>query len=813
VRAIRTGYLRTQDGQDTPRDPELRLFISALAIRLAVLTVIVTFAGVEGLFLPDTKAYLGLAHSLLEGRGFVHEGVAFSYRTIGYPLFLAALLPWMKSLVLIAIVQVCIASTLPQLVQAVGRKLGLSTRVRHTAAWMTVFEPHTVYYSALIMTEWIFPVLTLLALLTALRAVRTRRLRHAAIAGVWFGIGLLVKPLWMAVPVLVFLGAAVGRVFNVWRPSWRACAVWAVVVGVIVSPWLVRNYLTFGTWNLSSQGPSAAVFYLGSSIVSVAERVSYQEAEERLRRMFEERTGLSRYEDGHDRSLVYTAFAKELIQTYPGAFARVIVGSTISFWTSHNYAYIPHYYHLTPPIDKSVLPPTHYLVQGRYGDFVSGFVKIFGQPFYFLGAVGRGIWLVIGLFMLYGLFATLKRSPKEPGHWIVLALFLALTATVWVNGLGVEGRLRLPVMPLQWLYAAAGIAALVRARRRREPGQLPALLIMTQRVDEDDRNLAVHLRWIRMFVSMGIRVTVIAQSVGRHGLPEQVKVFSLGKEAGASKGSQLLRLVRLAWPALKKADRALVLMSPIYVLLLAPLAVLRDCPLYLWYTHKHVSRTLRAAVSCVRLVFSASPESFRLKTPKVRFLGHAIDTDFFVPAGLPRDPLDLVTVGRLSRAKRIEHMIEAVKLLRRDGRDYRLTVIGEPIMEEDHASIAKLKHRVEQEGLDGWVMFLGGRSPEDVRRAYQRAGACLNASQTGSLDKALLEAMACGCPVVTTNEAFRLIAPEGFVGADSAEAMARALDRVLAHPLDAATLRERVTAGHDMQKTLGKMLELMQRHP
>jgi glycosyltransferase involved in cell wall biosynthesis len=42
----------------------------------------------------------------------------------------------------------------------------------------------------------------------------------------------------------------------------------------------------------------------------------------------------------------------------------------------------------------------------------------------------------------------------------------------------------------------------------------------------------------------------------------------------------------------------------------------------------------------------------------------------------------------------------------------------------------------------------------EIARAYQGAHLMLNVSGTGSLDKAVLEAMACGLPVITANEAY-----------------------------------------------------------
>ncbi len=807
VMLVRGSYEAAHIKEANPRDPVLKLYAVAFLARLAVLGLILWFVGQDGLSLPDSKGYVGLAQSLLAGKGFAYEGVTSSFRTIGYPFFLALVLPVLRSFALVSLLQIAIASFLPILTQRLGRQLGFSRRVRRFAAWMTALEPHAVYYAVPLLTEWIFPVLTLLAITSLIQVVRLRRDVNSVWAGAWFGVGLLVKALWTVVPFLLLVGALIARAFRLWRPAWRLVIIGCVTVLVVIAPWLLRNRLAFGTWGLSSQGGMNAVFYLGSSITSVAEHLPYQEAETLVRKRFRERTGLDGFEDGTDHGALYLAFAQDIILQHPQAFARVLIANSISFWSSHNYAYVPHYYHLTPPVQYKGLPPTHYLVQGRYGEFVANFWQIFGQPFYFIGAVGRALWAIVALFMVLGLLTAFRRSWRDPAQWIVLTFIVALAATVSVNGLGVEGRLRMPIMPLQWLYAGLGMAALLGGRRRvKTASGKPSLLVVTQRVDEADRNLSVHVRWLRWFAAECAKVQVITQAVGTYDLPSNVQVASLGKERGASRFTQFLRLMRMSWRSVREADVVFVLMSPLYVLLLWPFAVLQGKPVFLWYTHKHVSWTLRLAVRCVKKVFSASPESFRLKTNKVEYTGHTIDTDFFVPASdKARKAGKLVTVGRLSPAKRIEFMIAAVEHLRVNGHDFTLEIIGEPIMEHDKPYVERVQKMVKDHGL-GWVHFVGGLPAEAVREAYQTAQVSMNASLTGSLDKSLLEAMACGCPVVTTNEAFMTIAPEGFVAGTAPEDFAAALADVLERPVSSERLRERILDGHRLSATLGRIL-------
>jgi glycosyltransferase involved in cell wall biosynthesis len=60
---------------------------------------------------------------------------------------------------------------------------------------------------------------------------------------------------------------------------------------------------------------------------------------------------------------------------------------------------------------------------------------------------------------------------------------------------------------------------------------------------------------------------------------------------------------------------------------------------------------------------------------------------------------------------------------------------------------------VTEKKLEGVVRFAGPLANNDIVSRLQRADLFVNTSFTGSLDKAILEAMSCGVPVLTCNEA------------------------------------------------------------
>lgn len=783
-------------------DNGIPIFFTALCIRLLLLAVIVFFAGDAGLQLPDTKQYLPLAQNLLAGNGFTIDGGAFIYRTIGYPLFLAGAYALAHSLVVVSIIQAIISSFAPLLVMAIGRRLTLPARVRRAAGWLTACEPHLVYYALPILTEGIFVIPFLFLVYLIIRFIQEKRVVLAVFAGIFFGITLLIKPLLQAFPVfiVILLLLAWGMARSHAR-AWVKGSIVCLLIGMCVAfPWAYRNKQVLGTWSLSNQGQAAMAQYLAPSILSVRDHISYQDAETKATSLFESRYGKAATE-GKDLGKEYAAFALHIVKDNPFIFLRIASAASVSYWTSHNYAYVPHYYGLTPPLDKNVLPPTHYLVQGRFADFAKGFVAIFSQPFYAVGALGRALWAIVTVFMLIGIYKTIRYSTNRASHIFIVSIFIYANAMTMVNGLGIEGRLRYHLMPLIFLYAMHGWLS----KRKSRP--LKKLLILTQRVDEQDTNLGVHISWLT-YIASRVDVTVIAQSVGKYTLPNTVRVFSLGKENGASKIVQLGRLKWLLFRELPKHDATLVLMVPFYAIIAGLYGRLRQRPVYLWYTHKHVPFALRVANMFVKRIFTASKASLRLNTTKKMVMGHAIDMSRFQLSESEREKNLVISVGRISRTKGTEKIIDAVKKLIAQRKDVHLELYGLPLTDEDKIFQKELEKSVQTSN----IRFMGGIQYNHIHTRYQSAQVFVNMSDTGSLDKAVLEAMACGCPVVTSNEAFKDIVPtDCFVASNDVYALATAILNQLEHPVASNELRARVVEAHDMQQTLGKLMNVIEK--
>lgn len=293
------------------------------------------------------------------------------------------------------------------------------------------------------------------------------------------------------------------------------------------------------------------------------------------------------------------------------------------------------------------------------------------------------------------------------------------------------------------------------------------LLILTQKVDKNDDVLGFFHRWIAEFAKHCEKVTVVCLQKGEYGLPENVKVLTLGKEKRPparrcpevfGKLKHVFNFYKHIIRERKNYDAVFVHMNPEYVVLGAPLWKLWGKKTALWYTHRQVNLKLRLAEKLVGKIFSASKESFRLPSRKLKVVGHGIDVEKFNVkrgGGEKGGKLRIVAVGRITRIKNLDTLIEAAAILKEKwGKGLSVKMAGAPAAEGDSEYLAELRKLVKEKGLEGEVVFSGAVPYGKIAEFYAEADASVNLCPTGGLDKAVLESMAAGLPVFTSNKGF-----------------------------------------------------------
>lgn len=310
------------------------------------------------------------------------------------------------------------------------------------------------------------------------------------------------------------------------------------------------------------------------------------------------------------------------------------------------------------------------------------------------------------------------------------------------------------------------------------------ILICTQAVDRDDPALGFFIRWIEEIAKKCEHVLVICLRKGTHSLPKNVEVISLGER---HKIFRAFELCGIAWGRRNEYDAVFVHMNPEYVVAAGWLWRLRGKKIVLWYTHKSVNLLLRIAALFANKILTASKESFRLPSRKVEVVGHGIDTDFFGPSSAAREDF-VLSVGRLMPSKRHDLAIAGAA---KAGK--KIKIIGEG------SERAALEEFARSYNAD--AEFLGPLSQEQLRDEYRKASYLIHASETGSLDKVVLEALASGLAVITTSSAF-LDFPVTKVDA-TPEAIMTALHDVRENPDRADIIRK----NHSLADLIPKIMQ------
>jgi glycosyltransferase involved in cell wall biosynthesis len=343
-------------------------------------------------------------------------------------------------------------------------------------------------------------------------------------------------------------------------------------------------------------------------------------------------------------------------------------------------------------------------------------------------------------------------------------------------------------------------------------------VMMTQAVDEEDPVLGFTPGWVNALARHVGRLSVYCLRAGKGELRENVSLHVLGE----GKCRRLWRLRKGLKADLREMNvRAIFAhMCPRYAVA-ARRMVGRKVPIVLWYAHSAKSIWLRLAHRICKLILTPTVESCPLRSPKVRVVGHGIDTERFRPEFRKRDGRVVVlSAGRISPVKRHDFLLQAVagaaEILSPEGLLVR--ILGSPSLPEDERYLDELKHAVHEKGLRQVVEFRPAVPYTAMRDQYAACDVFINTAIGHSVDKAPLEAMACGKILLTSNQNFRAVLKQH---ANALIADEKKPDNLAKRIVEVArmkpserervgrALREIVVGGHGLDRLMKKVGEII----
>lgn len=314
------------------------------------------------------------------------------------------------------------------------------------------------------------------------------------------------------------------------------------------------------------------------------------------------------------------------------------------------------------------------------------------------------------------------------------------------------------------------------------------LLIVTQKVDENDAVLGFFHGWLIEFAKQCASIIVICLEEGVHHLPGNVKVLSLGKEKKQSRLQYVARFYRYVWQERGEYDMVFAHMNQEYVILGGLVWKMLGKGITMWRNHAKGTIMTRIAVFLSDMVFCTSPQSFTARFKKTKFMPVGINTNFFKQdSSVRRKRNSILFLGRIAPVKNVDVFIEALKELQTMGVEFYATIAGGS-SDKDEEYEKMIHKKVEAYGLGDRVMFLGVVSQTEAAALYREHELYVNITPSGSLDKTIIEALASGSVVLVSNSFFHGKIPESWIVEDavSAQALAHAMKNALseAHGYD-----------------------------
>ena len=174
--------------------------------------------------------------------------------------------------------------------------------------------------------------------------------------------------------------------------------------------------------------------------------------------------------------------------------------------------------------------------------------------------------------------------------------------------------------------------------------------------------------------------------------------------------------------------------------------------------YPHSARAADAIIINSESLRSEIEHHLEVDPRKLKLIYEAVDHDLFRPgdAGAAQAHVAaygvtkpfVLFVSSLWPYKNCDGLLRAWALARGELGDRQLAIVG-PGRDENY--VARLHALADELGISGDLVFVGGVPLEETVRFYQAADAFVYPSLNETFGLPILEAMACGCPVVTSD--------------------------------------------------------------
>src|SRR5216683_5714096 len=190
-----------------------------------------------------------------------------------------------------------------------------------------------------------------------------------------------------------------------------------------------------------------------------------------------------------------------------------------------------------------------------------------------------------------------------------------------------------------------------------------------------------------------------------------------------------------------------------------PVVITEHVPWGPWTYHNAFVRreSVRAVEECAFHIAVSGPVRESVArvvgaSEKLRVIPVGVDGTIFNRSENEGQPLpnQVLFVGAIRPVKGVDILLRAMRLLVDSGRNVTLVLVGESYFKNYQREYDRLRQMAEELQLGSRVNFVGKRRPPELVRSIQESAVLVLPSRAESFGMVLVEAMACGTPVLAT---------------------------------------------------------------
>ncbi len=440
------------------------IFLLALVARLLYFGISLHSHGgdvVKSIWAAD--GYYEVSKNMIAGNGFSSDDAPpyrpYSFRPPGYHYFIVGAYTLLGSYGGVILLQIVIGSLIPMLAMILSEYLTRSRSVVISVGVLLALEPYSILFSSLLYTETFFTFVFLLSVLCLFRYITYKNVSALLLSAFLLAVAVLIKPVaqyapFFLLPILVWEAwGSVSKMF------FLRVAGYALVFLLVLSPWLYRNYHTFGVIGISPQQGSALYTVLVPSVLAIENHTSFKEEFTTLLG-----TGVS----GPNLTSVtqadeYTRLAIPILIRHPRGLILLSANTALNFFIHDGMLDVLRHIGVAPR--ERLGGPALFLLFSSPGELLTVIWHVALTPAILI-LFGRIAWVCITLAFFVGAVRHLRYERKSPHALVALSLVLYFMLTSLSVGFAISARYRMPISVFVFTFAMLGLPVIVRVIKR-----------------------------------------------------------------------------------------------------------------------------------------------------------------------------------------------------------------------------------------------------------------------------------------------------------------------------------------------------------